>query len=179
VPFSLILDILIAVLLVASIGYSVSLNRRLTALRQDRDELAKLTVQFADATDKAEASIQVLKGSTDEIASALNVEIAKAESMRDDLTFLVDRGANIADKLESGVRTARESGALDSGPKEAAARNNGLTRDDDLGGSPFDDPEPRQRSKKPPKRVQDPSEEGPDARAKAQQELLKALQSMS
>lgn len=167
-PFSLILDILIAVLLVASIGYSVSLNRRLSALRQDRDELAKLTGQFAEATGKAEASIQKLKGSTDEVASALNVEIAKAESMRDDLTFLVDRGATIADRLENGVRTAREANS-----QELTSRDPGPL------GSPFDEPELKGRSKKPLKRVADPSDEGPDARAKAQQELLKALQSMS
>ncbi len=160
-PFSLILDILIAVLLVASIGYTVSLNRRLTALRQDKDELESLTSKFADATTKAEASIQTLRGSTDEIASALNKEIEKAESMRDDLTFLVDRAGSLADRLEGGVRDARAEAPMD----------NPLGVEDAF----MDPPKPKSQ----PKRVADPADEGPEARAKAQQELLKALQSMS
>ncbi|MCW9033383.1 MAG: DUF6468 domain-containing protein [Alphaproteobacteria bacterium] len=160
--FSLILDILIAVLLVFSIGYTVSLNRRLTALRQDKDELESLTSKFSEATGKAEASIQNLRGSTDEIASALNKEIEKAESIRDDLTFLVDRGASVADRLESGVREKRN---------ELAAENP-LGVEDAFMSAPS-------KPKGPPQRVPDPADEGPDARAKAQQELLKALQSMS
>jgi len=155
--FSLILDILITVLLVATIGYAVALNRRLSLLRKDKDELEALTRKFADATTKADASIQNLKGSTESVAKELQKGLEKAEALRDDLSFLIDRGGSIADRLENGVRGARKEGA----PAKAEP-----TRE-------------TPRAKEPPRqRVPDPSEEGPDARSKAEQELLKALQEM-
>ncbi len=155
--FSLILDILIAVLLVATIGYAVALNRRLSLLRKDKDELEALTRKFADATTKADASIQNLKGSTESVAKELQKGLDKAEALRDDLSFLIDRGGSIADRLENGVRGARKEGA----PVAKA-----------------EVPRETPRAKEPPRRVPDPSEEGPDARSKAEQELLKALQEM-
>lgn len=102
--FSLILDILVAVLLVVTIGYAVALNRRLSLLRKDKDELEALTVKFAEATAKADASIHNLKGSTEKVTKELERGLEKAEALRDDLSFLIDRGGSIADRLENGVR---------------------------------------------------------------------------
>ena len=43
---SLILDILLASLLVVTIGYAIMLNKRLDALRSDKDELRRLAGDF-------------------------------------------------------------------------------------------------------------------------------------
>ncbi|MGB0671704.1 MAG: DUF6468 domain-containing protein, partial [Rhodospirillales bacterium] len=102
-PFSLILDLFVAVLLVVTIGYAVVLNRKLSAIRRDRAELETVAANFAQATLRAEESIRKLKASADGLQGQVN----KAESLREDLSFLVSRGGQAADRLEDTIRDAR------------------------------------------------------------------------
>lgn len=104
---SLIVDITVAALLVVTIVYAIILNRRLSAMRRDRDELATVAASFEKATARASVSIAKLKASTE----GLQDSIGKAESLRDDLSFLMDRGGSAADRLEAAVRHARKQGA--------------------------------------------------------------------
>jgi len=107
-PISLMLDILIAVLLVLTIAYAMRLNQRLSQLRSDKNELMKLAKTFAEATVRAEASIQKLKVSS----AALKSDVAKAEALKDDLAYLVDRGGRTADEMVDTVRApSRNQGA--------------------------------------------------------------------
>lgn len=100
---SLGLDIAFAVLLVITIGYAIVLNRKLGNLRQHKEELERLAATFSQSTARADDSIQRLKKTTDEMQTG----IEKAQGLRDDLAFLIDRGALAADRLEEGVRVAR------------------------------------------------------------------------
>lgn len=102
--FSLVLEILVAGLLVVTISYTVMLNRRLRTMRQDKLALEKLAAKFVDSTMRAEESITRLKTTADE----LKERIERAQSLRDDLAFLTERGGNAADRLESLVREARK-----------------------------------------------------------------------
>ncbi len=123
-PFSLALDVLVAVLLVITIGYAMVLNRRLGRLRRDKSELEKLAATFGRATERAEESIGKLKKTAD----ALKERIDNAQALRDDLAFLIDRGGSAADRLEETVRAARKEGASRPRPglkKPAAAAGNG------------------------------------------------------
>ncbi len=113
-PYSLIVDVLVAVLLVITICYAITLNRRLGGLRRDRTQLEKLAVTFGESTARAEESILKLKKTAD----LLQERIDKAQSLRDDLAFLIDRGGQAADNLEDLVRVTRES----VGVKPRAAR---------------------------------------------------------
>ncbi len=106
--FSLILDVVVAILLMVTIGYAVVLNKRLGNLRRDKAELEKLALGFNDATTRAEDGIAELKATTD----LLQGRIDKAESLRDDLVFLVDRGSSAADRLEEQVRVARDEAGV-------------------------------------------------------------------
>ena len=112
IPFSLILDIFVAVLLIVMIGYAVTLNKRLGTLRRDKEELQKLALSFGDATLRAEDSTVQLRATID----VLQERIKKAESLRDDLVFLVERGNGTADALEELVRTARDKVGVVPGP---------------------------------------------------------------
>jgi hypothetical protein len=103
VPLSLILDILVAFLLIVTIGYAMVLNRRLGGLRRDKAELERMAKSFGDATTRAETSIGKLKNA----AGGLKEQMQKAQALRDDLTFLIERGGVAADRLEDGVRGAR------------------------------------------------------------------------
>ncbi|MBL4615568.1 MAG: hypothetical protein JKY27_11935 [Magnetovibrio sp.] len=96
----LILDVIIAVLLVLTITYAVRLNQRLSQLRSDKNELQALAKTFADATVKAEAGIQQLKISSDNLQGGLE----QAEALRDDLAYLVERGGRTADQMAASVR---------------------------------------------------------------------------
>lgn len=107
-PFALMLDIVIAILLVATIAYAFLLNKRLAGLRRDKQELEKLAMTFGQATLRAEESLGKLKI----MASGLDAELDKAQALRDDLAFLTERGAAAADQLEDAVRKARKAGAV-------------------------------------------------------------------
>ncbi len=113
---SLGLDILIAVLLVATIGYAAVLNKRLGSLRRHKEELERLATTFGDSTSRADDSIQRLKATTTDLQN----RIEKAQALNDDLAFLIDRGTSAADRLENAVRSSR--GEVDMAPRSAAKR---------------------------------------------------------
>lgn len=102
--FSLVLDVLVAVLLVVTISYALVLNRRLTGLRRDKKELEKLAASFGQATARASESIGTLRST----AGDLQARIDKAQGLRDDLQFLVERASSAADRLEQAVRASRK-----------------------------------------------------------------------
>lgn len=116
-PFSLILDVLIAILLVATITYAVMLNRRLSELRKDQAELEQLAASFNDATLRAEESIHKLTGSADGMKRNMQETLKKAEALREDLNFLIDRAGMSADKLEEKVRNNRPEPPAYAGKK--------------------------------------------------------------
>ena len=76
-PFSTILDLAIILLLVPTIVYAVILNRRLSALRKSRDELAKAVSSFNEATMRAEAGIPKIKKATHEANAALQERVER------------------------------------------------------------------------------------------------------
>ncbi|MBL8631241.1 MAG: hypothetical protein JNM81_16525 [Rhodospirillaceae bacterium] len=107
-----ILNLLVIALLIPTIIFAVILNRRLSALRKSRDELAKVVANFNDATLRAEAGIPKLKKATNEASMALKDRVEKAQALRDDLAFMIERAEEMAGKLETGVRVARSEAAF-------------------------------------------------------------------
>ena len=105
--YKLILDLIIAVLLAATIAYASILNGKLNQLRKNRDDLAKLVAAFNDATARAEAGIPKLKRASEEASSTLIDRVEKAQSLRDDLAFMIERADAMANRLEGSVRSAR------------------------------------------------------------------------
>jgi len=103
---ALYLDVLVAVLLAATIIYGSLLNRKLGALRSNKAELDVLIQSFNDACMRAEAGVKMLRTATDE-ATRLQQYLARGQMLRDDLAFLIERGTVIADRLEGNVRSAR------------------------------------------------------------------------
>jgi len=101
---ALMIDIFIAVLLIAAIGYGMVLNRRIVALRRDQADLERLAVSFHEATSRAETSVGNLKIAAQKSSQILKDGIDQATRIRDDLNFLVDRGETLGNRLESSVR---------------------------------------------------------------------------
>ena len=121
-----ILDIVVILLLVPTIVYAIILNRRLVALRRSRDELGRIVASFNDATMRAEAGIPKLKKATTEANQTLKDRVDKAQTLRDDLAFMVQRAEELANRLEAGVKAARvDVGTAPTAPVSAAASTYG------------------------------------------------------
>jgi hypothetical protein len=162
VTYSLIIDLFIAVLLVVTIGYATVLNKRLGKLRQDKAGLEKLAATFCESIIRAEDSIEKLRNTAD----ILQDRMEKAEALRDDLAFLIDRGDQAADKLEDLVRATRDKVGI--GPRSVSENANA---DVDKGDGP---------SRPLTARPDGPTEADTDddwAKSEAERELLKAIRS--
>ncbi len=104
---SLILDAIVAVLLITTIGYAVVLNQRLGALRNAKSEIEALVARFAEYTDRAGSGIESLKDETRRSGEVLQVKLDAARGLADDLAFLLERGSSLADRLDGAVGAAR------------------------------------------------------------------------
>ena len=102
--WSLLLDLLMAVLLSVTIVYAITLNRKLGNLRGQRAELDSGVADFQQSIKRAEESVAQLKISADGLQERLD-EAARIQS---DLAFLIERGETLADRLEKSVRSARD-----------------------------------------------------------------------
>jgi hypothetical protein len=124
--YKLALDVLVAILLVATIIYAYLLNLRLEQLRSNRDELAKLVAAFNEATARAESGIPKLRQATEDAGTAVQERVEKAQLLRDDLAFMIERADSLATRLEETIRTARSEmrpnfGASNFGAGQGAA----------------------------------------------------------
>lgn len=90
----LFLDVLIAVLLVAAIGFGFVLNRRLTALRKATEDANGMVGGFDAATKAARESVDALGAAGKDTGRQLQDQINAARQLRDELQFLTDAGEN-------------------------------------------------------------------------------------
>jgi hypothetical protein len=167
---NLLLDVIIIVLLAATIVYAVILNSRLAQLRDNRDDLARLVAAFNDATARAESGIPKLRRAAEEAGNALQERVEKAQTLRDDLAFMIERADSMAGKLENSVRQAREearpAAPPPAMPQVAPARASRAKASAEPAPMPAE-PEPD---------LADPIDD--DERSEAERELLRALQAV-
>ncbi|PKR55940.1 DUF6468 domain-containing protein [Thalassospira marina] len=127
--FEFYLDLLMIVLLLATIIYALMLNRRLAAFRRNREEMEQFLSAFNAATERAEILIQSLKEMASQSGDALREDIERATGLHEDLSFMVDRGDAIANRLEkaaSGANAARKGPAASAEPGFATGGNTGV-----------------------------------------------------
>lgn len=160
IDLGLVADGLLIALLAAVIGLAVQLNRKLAAWRQESGAMEQQVATLTAALLRAETAIAQMKGIAREDVAALEAAQKKAQSLRDDLAYLNDRGGALADRLEQAVRTGL-----------AAAPAPG----------PLDKPAPERPAPAP--RGPAPSERpapgtGDRPMSNAERELLKALEAM-
>jgi hypothetical protein len=123
-----ILEIVLAGLLVATLVQAIRLERALGVLKRDRSSLENLVAGFNASTRQAENGIERLRAAADGAGRQIERQVAASISLRDDLSFLTERGDRLADRLDSLVRAARPL-ANDSlpGPASAALETVGAT----------------------------------------------------
>lgn len=121
-PLSFFLDGLIVVLLTATIGFCIVLNRRLATLRKAQAELAGFAQTLNEATSHAQQGIEGLKVASVQLGRDLGDKINKAQSLNSDLAFMTEHGNDLADRLEGVVRK-KTNARPGNGGVAGAARN--------------------------------------------------------
>src|SRR3984885_2824536 len=101
------LEIVLVVLLGATLFQAIRLERALVVLKRDRYSLESLVVGFKASTHQAENGIQRLRSAADGAGRDIDAQLTKSVSLRDDLAFLTERGDRLADRLDTLVRIAR------------------------------------------------------------------------
>ncbi len=174
--WTLLLDVTIALLLAAALVFAARFNRKLDTARRDWATLKPLAADFQEATVRVEEGIGRLKVSTE----ALVAESERAQTLTDDLRYLIERAETAASRLESGIRASRS--------QEAAAPRLRPTARARSAGDDGDEPKPpaaepagtaakaaraaAATGAMPPTR---PAAPKPGARSQAERALLEAL----
>jgi len=122
-----ILDIVLIVLLAATLFHAVQLERALGVLKRDRAALEALVATFNASTRAAESGIERLRASTDGAGRLIQRQIDTATTLKEDLTFLVQRGEGLADRLDEAIQTKRPAASMPS-----MAHTPYAPRDDDI-----------------------------------------------
>lgn len=113
-----ILDIVLVVLLAATLFHAIRLERALGVLKRDGESLRALVANFDSSTHAAESGVERLRAATDGAGRQIQRQIEAATTLREDLTFLVQRGEGLADRLDDTVRATRSHAT----PEPALAR---------------------------------------------------------
>lgn len=105
----LLLEGMVTLLLVATIGFCWRLNGRLGELRDARAEMGKLIGELDRATSRAAAAITDLKVASEGIGATLEDKMGAARVLVDDLQLMVESGNRLADRLEDDIGSARRA----------------------------------------------------------------------
>jgi hypothetical protein len=146
-------DVVVAVLLVVTISYAVMLNARLNVLRNDRAKLEELVNGLTVAAQRAESGIAALREAAEDTGRSLDKKIETGRKLRDDLSYMLERGTTVADRLEGTIRARRDE------PKREPAERKREPR--------LDEQTPRAEAAEPARPITAPS--------RAERELLRAL----
>ncbi|MBN9412975.1 MAG: hypothetical protein J0H12_03490 [Candidatus Paracaedimonas acanthamoebae] len=102
--FSIVIVLIAVVLLIATLIYVFILNQQ---LKKNRHQLETFIENFSSSLNRAELTIKELKELKDTVLKTLIEQRHKASVLKDELIFILDRGENIAQKLEKEIRDAR------------------------------------------------------------------------
>lgn len=91
-PFSLILELVVAGLLMVTVGYCFVLNRRLKRLRSAQDDLREVIRDLNVSTEHAERAIAGLKVTSQEVERQLSDKLQKAKLLTHNLALFVEKG---------------------------------------------------------------------------------------
>lgn len=100
------IELVVAVLLVLTIGYCTILNRRLTRLRADEEILRATIAELITATEIAERAIFGLKATAADCEKSLGGRLAAADGMVHELDRQIAAGSDLFRRITSIVGAA-------------------------------------------------------------------------
>lgn len=185
IDLGLAADWLLIALLAVVIGFAIQLNRKLAIWRQESGAMEQQVATLTAALVRAEAAIVQMKGIAREDVAALDAAQKKAQSLRDDLAYLNDRGGALADRLEHAVRSGLSAtaqapsarpAATHTAEKPVADRPMSPASDRTTSERPVSDRPPAERPVSDRLQAERPVSDRP--MSNAERELLKALEAM-
>ena len=118
----MIINGLVAILLVLTIGYCMRLNRRLKLLKSDEQSLRATIAELVTATEIAERAIAGLKLTVEECEVELAARLASGERLTVDLDRRIAAGKSVIERLVQA--TAKESPRAERPDTLATLRRN-------------------------------------------------------
>lgn len=112
----MVVEGLVALLLLLTIGYCVTLNRRLQRLRADEEMLRATISELITATEIAERAILGLKATANDCEKNITARLAEAGHASSRLSDQVAAGENVFHKIAQITGAVREPSAV-SEPK--------------------------------------------------------------
>jgi hypothetical protein len=104
---AMIIDCVVAILLVLTIGYCMMLNRRLKLLKADEQSLRATISELVTATEIAERAIGGLKITVHECDMGLGERLRKAERLSIEIDRAVVSGKDLVSRLSQIVSAGR------------------------------------------------------------------------
>jgi hypothetical protein len=102
-------EVALEILLAATLGYCVLLERRLAAVRKGQEGLSRTIGELNMAIAGAGASLRALKAAAGEAAGTLDDRLKRARLHIDELAVLTGSAERIADRIERGVSNVPRS----------------------------------------------------------------------
>lgn len=103
----IILDLVLSLLLGATLFHALRLERALGMLKRDRASLEDLVAGFNAATAQADSGVLRLREAADGAGQQIARQIDQAAALKTDLAFLAERGERLADRLDQQIRAVR------------------------------------------------------------------------
>jgi hypothetical protein len=104
---SLIVEIMLSALLLATVVYCALLERKLSALRKGQDGLKETIGELNRAIVSASVSMRTLRATAEDAGKNLQEQVTKARAMTDELSLLNVSGDRIAQRIVGGAQTAK------------------------------------------------------------------------
>jgi hypothetical protein len=101
-------NIIMIFLLLVTIVFCWRLNNKIMALKESKKDLNQLVKTFDIAIIKTHKSIADLKVMSANSSAELQTYVAKATDMIEDLSYMNETAASLADRLESSIKIARQ-----------------------------------------------------------------------
>ena len=117
-PWTLVADGVVAVLLIATLIYIRRFSKQIGAIRSSRGEFEKLIADLTSSTDQAASHLHQFKVTAEAAGKDLQVRVDRALGLAsefgkvgDDLKLLAERAESAANRLESTIAKSRQSPA--------------------------------------------------------------------
>src|SRR4051812_19415713 len=114
----MLIEVLVCVLLVATIAHCIRLDRKLKILKADEQAMRQTILDLFNATEKAERAVASLRSLVNECDQSISGHLRDAERHAQDLAEQIRTGDDVINRIARIVESAR-GGA--SSAREAAA----------------------------------------------------------
>jgi hypothetical protein len=127
-PWTLVADGVVAILLIATIVYVRRFGRHITAIRDSRGEFEKLIGDLTRSTDQAASHLHQFKVTAEAAGRDLQARVERTQALTadfgkigEDLKLLVERAEGAANRLEAVIAKSRHIPAGAPAPAPVAA----------------------------------------------------------